>query len=176
MTLQLNADVMKALLLAINQRSAQLHIVKVKSHHGVTLNEVADQAARLAVWRESEAPNLEVVVAATTVAVFQHWVVTAQELLCKSPQVCDTIAVRFLTEQGQGLHLLTKLQRIRAWTAAEEPMWLQLVTDVYPNNAYLRLIDKHGTQRLQPHPTANLYLPTLQFRRQIIKADFREVT
>lgn len=49
MTLQLNADVMKALLLAINQRSAQLHIVKVKSHHGVTLNEVADQAARLAV-------------------------------------------------------------------------------------------------------------------------------
>lgn len=43
--LQLNADIVQTLLLAINERSAQIHIVKVKSHSMVTLNEVADQAA-----------------------------------------------------------------------------------------------------------------------------------
>eukprot|EP00961_Rhodomonas_salina_P013942 186588-Rhodomonas_salina.1 len=107
MTRQLNANVMKALLLAINQRCAPIHVVKVKSHSGVALNEAADQAARLAAvdddadllfpadltiygmtfsWRESEAPDSEVVVAPTTAAVFQRWAATAQELLCKSLQ------------------------------------------------------------------------------------------
>eukprot|EP00961_Rhodomonas_salina_P202463 2730835-Rhodomonas_salina.1 len=41
-TRQLNADIMKDLLLAINARFAPLHIVKVKSHRGVALNEAAD--------------------------------------------------------------------------------------------------------------------------------------
>eukprot|EP00961_Rhodomonas_salina_P229542 3102291-Rhodomonas_salina.1 len=89
MTLQLNTDVMQALLLAINQRCAPIHVVKVKSHSGVALNEAADQATGLAAvddhadllfpadltidgmtfsWCESEAPDLEVVVAPTTAA------------------------------------------------------------------------------------------------------------
>eukprot|EP00961_Rhodomonas_salina_P086255 1159269-Rhodomonas_salina.1 len=166
MTRQLNAYVMKTLLLAINARSAPIHVVKVKSHRGVALNEASDGAAGLAgvddysdllfpedhtidgmtfSWRASDEPDSEIEVAATPAAVLKLWMSTAQDLVCASPQVSDTIAGCFLTAPGQGRHLLAMSQRIRAWTAEEERTWLQLVADVFPNNTYLRLIDKHAT-------------------------------
>ena len=45
---QLNADILKQILLAVNRRSAATRIVKVKSHRGVFLNEVADGEASYA--------------------------------------------------------------------------------------------------------------------------------
>ena len=166
MTRQLNADIMKDLLLAINARLAPLHIVKVKSHRGVALNEAADVAAGLVAvdddadllfpddhaidgmsfsWRASDEPDAEVVTAATNAAVLKRWAFCSQATLVQSLSVTDTIAGRFLTAEGHGRHLLAKSQRIRPWSTAEERTWMQLVSDVYPNNAYLRRIDKHGT-------------------------------
>eukprot|EP00961_Rhodomonas_salina_P127565 1720138-Rhodomonas_salina.1 len=76
---------MKSLLLAINARTAPIHIVKVKSHRGVVLNESADSAAGLAAvdddadllfpddhaiegmtfsWLASEEPDADVITAA----------------------------------------------------------------------------------------------------------------
>ena len=46
---QRNADVLMAILLAINLRTTPVTLVKVKSHRGVALNEVADQLAGCAV-------------------------------------------------------------------------------------------------------------------------------
>eukprot|EP00961_Rhodomonas_salina_P111369 1498426-Rhodomonas_salina.1 len=135
-----------------------------RSHRGVTLNEAADRAAGHAAvdddtdllfpedntiegmtfsWRASEAPDADIVVADTAAAVVSRWTHTAQELLCASPSVRDTIAGRFFTEEGVGRHLLAKSKTVRSWTAAKERTWMQLVADVYPNNAYLRRIDKH---------------------------------
>eukprot|EP00961_Rhodomonas_salina_P191570 2585625-Rhodomonas_salina.1 len=166
MNRQLNADVMRALLLAINVRSAPIHVVKVKSHRGVALNEAADAAAGQAAvdnnadllfpddnaidgmsfsWRDSDAPDAEVIVAATTAEVGTRWTATAQALLCSSQSVQDTIAGRFLTSEGVGRHLLAKSKAVRPWTAAEERTWMQLVADVYQHNAYLHHIDKHAT-------------------------------
>eukprot|EP00961_Rhodomonas_salina_P184999 2498019-Rhodomonas_salina.1 len=94
MTRQINADVMKQLLLAINAQSAPLHVVKVKLHRGVALNEAADEAAWLAAlddnadllfpedftiegmmftWRESDAPDVDLVTAATAADVYKRW-------------------------------------------------------------------------------------------------------
>ena len=50
---QRNADIIMAILLAINQRAATITLVKVKSHRGVELNEVADQLAGQAVDEEA---------------------------------------------------------------------------------------------------------------------------
>eukprot|EP00961_Rhodomonas_salina_P290973 3931587-Rhodomonas_salina.2 len=46
MTRQLNADVVKALLLAVNARTATLHVVKVKSHRGSLLT-------KLQTWKQA---------------------------------------------------------------------------------------------------------------------------
>eukprot|EP00961_Rhodomonas_salina_P285462 3857427-Rhodomonas_salina.1 len=106
MNRQLNADVMRALLLAVNAHSALIHVVKVKSHCGVTLNESADAAAGQAAvdddadllfpadnlidgmtfsWRDSDAPDADIVVADTAAAVGTRWTQTALTLLCSSP-------------------------------------------------------------------------------------------
>eukprot|EP00961_Rhodomonas_salina_P139304 1874609-Rhodomonas_salina.2 len=166
MTRQLNADIMKDLLLAINARSAPLRIVKVKSHRGVALNEAADAAARLVAvdddanllfpdnhaidgmsfsWRASDAPDANVITAATNADVLKRWAFCLQAALMQSLSVTDTIAGRFLTVEGHCRHLLAKSQWLRPWSTAEERTWMQLVVDVYPNNAYLRRIVKHGT-------------------------------
>eukprot|EP00961_Rhodomonas_salina_P216019 2918247-Rhodomonas_salina.1 len=57
-------------------------------------------------WRASDEPDSEIEVAATPAAVLKRWTSTAQDLLCASPQVIDTIAGRFLTAPGQGRQLL----------------------------------------------------------------------
>eukprot|EP00961_Rhodomonas_salina_P225834 3053301-Rhodomonas_salina.2 len=166
MNRQLNADVMQALLLAVNARSAPIHVVKVKSHLCVTLNESADAAAGQAAvdddadllfpadnlikcmtfsWRDSDTPDVDIIVAATAAEVGTLWTQTALTLLCSSPSVQDTIAGNFLTSEGLGRHLLAKSKVVRPWTTAEERTWMQLVADVYPHNGYLLRIDKHLT-------------------------------
>ena len=51
---QRNADVLQKILLAVNQQSSPITIVKVKSHRGVDLNERADILAGAAVGAEDE--------------------------------------------------------------------------------------------------------------------------
>ncbi len=48
------ADIMRALLGTINNSSAPVHVVKVKSHHWVQLNEEANEAAGEAASSEGE--------------------------------------------------------------------------------------------------------------------------
>eukprot|EP00961_Rhodomonas_salina_P174326 2350657-Rhodomonas_salina.1 len=96
-------------------------------------------------WLASDKPDADVVTAAKNADVLKWWSATSQALTSSSPQVQDTMACCFLTAEDQGRHLLARLQRIRPWSTAEERTWMQLVADVYPNNAYLWLIDKHCT-------------------------------
>ena len=51
---QKNADILQAILLAINERVGPITIAKVKSHRGVDLNERADLLAGMAVGEEEE--------------------------------------------------------------------------------------------------------------------------
>lgn len=129
MTLQRNADIMKSLLLSINARTAPIHIITVKLHRGVVLNESADRAAGLAavdydadllfpndhsikgmtfLWPASNTPDADVVTADKNTDVLKCWFTTSQELTCSYQQVQDTIAGRFLTAEDQGRHLLAK--------------------------------------------------------------------
>ena len=47
-TRQKNTDIIAKILVKVNERTAPTHIVKVKSHRGAHLNELADSAAALA--------------------------------------------------------------------------------------------------------------------------------
>eukprot|EP00961_Rhodomonas_salina_P246792 3333949-Rhodomonas_salina.1 len=62
-------------------------------------------------WRESDAPDADLVTAATAADVYKRWTTRSQALICDSPQVQNTTAGRFLTSPGQGRHLLAKSQR-----------------------------------------------------------------
>eukprot|EP00961_Rhodomonas_salina_P193865 2617374-Rhodomonas_salina.1 len=59
MVCQNNTDIIQSLLDAINERTAELVVIKVKSHSGVALNEEADVAAGDAA--NSDSPDVDTV-------------------------------------------------------------------------------------------------------------------
>ena len=110
---QLHADIIKQILLAINLRSAPTTIVKVKSHRGIALNEMADQAAgwaRLAPpeevdtrycgydyfreglafeWRASE-DDEEPTITRDPKQVFKRWQAQARAMQVAAARIADT--------------------------------------------------------------------------------------
>jgi ribonuclease HI len=169
---QKNADIVRGLLEAINHRSAHVHIVKVKSHRGVQLNEIADSEANAAAQADPEAtadsgipilfdsppehpsfsftwwedPDAE---ESTTTKdwreVRKRWTQAASRQALDQARAKPTLASAFLLNDSFNLHLLRESQLIQAWTPAETRRWMQMVSRVFPVNAYLHRIGAHPT-------------------------------
>ena len=166
---QKHADIIKLILTCINQRSAPTHVVKVKSHRGVYLNEQADIEAgkaaaadsdqvdtrypfplppgrlMLFTWKEP-APKGKGEISKSVAEineVFKKWKVTSDVQVAAAARLADTMGGSFLLEQGWGHHLYALSRRQRAWTTQEERRWQQMVGRVFPVNPYLHRIGKH---------------------------------
>jgi ribonuclease HI len=162
---QRNADILERILSDINARSARTTVVKVKSHRGIPLNEEADVWAGTAAAADSEEVEwyfatdppdnamtftwefgtAEETTTSDLGKVLKRWNIMAEKATVEKVRQEGTMGGLFLTEEGQGRHLLQKSRTIRPWTAQEERRWMQLVGRVFPVNTYLRRIDKHPT-------------------------------
>ena len=163
---QRNADILQAILLAINQRQSPITIVKVKSHRGVDLNERADILAGAAVGADGEEIDTLFTPAPPDACMTYMWTPTGAEKAketaehrevhkrweaeCREQHRADaaqrdTYAGQLLTREGWGQRLLHQSRLIRPWSELEERRWLQMAGRVYPVMSYLRRIDKHPT-------------------------------
>ena len=167
MNMQLNADILQKILRQLNRRRAPTKIVKVKSHRGCFLNELADDAAAAAAqdpdsdsifpalpqgpcitfsWSDEDKWGKPTEESTTDIKkVFKKWKTVTDALNILNARIGQTNAGLFLTRPNLGQHLLAKSRRVRSWTVTEDRRWMQLVARVFPVYSYLRRIDKHPT-------------------------------
>jgi hypothetical protein len=145
-------------------------VVKIKSHRGVALNEVADQDAREAALSGadpfSDIPLLFTNCEAPTSFTYSWWAHPTDEAITKTTdwrcasrrmtlqsadqamataRAKETWASAFLLNDTFQLHLLRDSQLHRAWTPSEQRRWMQLVSRTFPTNSYLQRIGAHAT-------------------------------
>ena len=163
---QRNADIIRDILMAINLRTAPTHLVKVKSHRGILLNEMADEVAGSAQAAAAEAVDTryydyvpdsdgifftwvdedgEIVTTAETNTVVKRWHATQDVRTVKGVREAATFGGQFLTDADAGRHLLQLSKHHRPWSAMEERRWMQQVGHVLPLNGYLHRINRHPT-------------------------------
>ena len=134
-TRQKNADIIARILTKVNARTAPTHVVKVKSHWGVHLNELADRAADEAagadakdgvqwdyemdidrggmLWswptpaQDPTHPD-EIKSSSTPREVLKQWQVTAEKQMARDVQTTGTLGGTFLVTDYWGHHLLHK--------------------------------------------------------------------
>lgn len=161
---QRNANIIIAILMAINARAGPVTIVNVKSHRGVSLNEHADVLAGAAVaagndevetlftptppdnqlvysWTPSGAE--EPTTTSELLEVYKRWDAVSRQQVKEKVQQQGMYAGELLTHKRWGQHLLHQSQLVRQWTETEEQQWMQMAGWVYPVMTYLRRIDKH---------------------------------
>ena len=138
---QKNADILQDILLAINNRSGQITISKVKSHRGVEMNERADLLAGMAVGAEEEDAATLFTPAPPDSMMHYSWTPDgAEEGVCTTDhklvdkrweEVCrdrcrekvrgdNTFAGQLLLHPGWGQALLHQSKLVRPWTELEE--------------------------------------------------------
>jgi ribonuclease HI len=170
---QRNADIIRDILTAINLRSAPTHLVKVKSHRGIHLNELADEAAGMAkaapaeiadtrycdfepegdgfhfTWVDEEG---DIVTTDAFKTVVKRWHATQGARTLKEVRTAATFGGQFLTDPDAGRHLLQLSKHHRSWSQMEERRWMQQVGHVLPLNGYLHRIGRHPTGCCPWHP------------------------
>ena len=145
MTWQRNADVIQAILLAINQRTSPITIVKVKSHRGIDLNARADILAGAAAGAdEDEVETLftpdpedadfeytwtplnadDAVCTNEKREVHKRWEEVCRETVRAQVKQDATFAGQLLTHDGWGQALLHQSRSVRPWTEMEERRWM----------------------------------------------------
>lgn len=172
MNQQLNADIIKDILYMINQRTAATHLVKIKSHRGVYLNEEADKQADAAatadakegvpcryadqepedgfVWdwkvpaQTADAPDVPFSTSKHS-ELFKRWRSQADQQTAKQVQQGGTLGGTFMLEDYWGHQLWHKSHLASPWTAQQRRRWMQHVGRTFPTYSYLRRIDKHPT-------------------------------
>ena len=171
-TRQKNADIIAKILVKVNERTAPTHIMKVKSHRGAHLNELADSAAALAAaadakedvpweyeldrntsgmrwsWpKPADDPTQPDEMFETDVPrdVYKCWRATAEHQMTAFVRRAGTLGGTFMITNYWGHHLLHKSHLQSPWSTQQRRRWMQHVGRVFPVNGYLRRIDKHPT-------------------------------
>jgi ribonuclease HI len=162
------ADIMRTLLGTINNRGAPVHVVKVKSHHGVQLNEEADAAAGEAASSEGEGyatlfdqaddnpppftfswwdENNDTQPTSTSQLqqVTAKWRAESLKAAVETAVQRGSLASSFLLSDPAPLRYVQHSKAVRAWTATEHRRWMQMATRIFPTNSYLQRIGKHPT-------------------------------